>query len=103
VIWAVYCLDAHGVGDARAHLRAQHSAHLRESPVRLLLAGPLTDDDGDQSVGSLMVFEADARGPVQDHLDADPFFTGGIWASVEIRAFNPTRGALIAGATTSSA
>jgi uncharacterized protein YciI len=68
----------------RPTLRPAHLAHLdvyhREGRVKL--AGPLTD-----GAGSLIVIEAPDLEAVRRIADADPYVTGGVFASVEIHPF----------------
>jgi uncharacterized protein YciI len=58
------------------------------------MGGPLMAED-DQSVhGSFILFEAGSREAVEDVVFQDPFFTSGLWESVEIHAFRIVRSSL---------
>ena len=65
--------------------RPAHRAHLKHlvDQGSLLLAGPFEDEES----GGLLVFEAESADAVQAMMDADPFSTGGVFASVRIRPF----------------
>ena len=68
----------------RPTLRAAHLAHLDiyQRKGRVRLAGPLTD-----GAGSLIVIEAADLADARQVADADPYVTGGVFASVEIHPF----------------
>lgn len=87
MLWAVWCTDDDKAGEARARLSKDHSRHLDQASIRLVIAGPLTSDDGSARRGSLLVFEAETRAAVETHMTTDPFYTGGVWASTNICAF----------------
>ena len=90
-LWAVWCDDSNDVAEARRRTGGDHSAHLNASPIKLVLAGPLTSDDGTTSTGSLLVFEAEDRQAVETQMQADPFVLSGVWASFKIAAFKKSR------------
>jgi uncharacterized protein YciI len=64
--------------------RAEHRVYLREQvdAGKLLLAGPFDDESG-----GMLIFEATDQADVQAIMAGDPFTTGGVFASTEIRAF----------------
>ena len=60
--------------------------------VRLVMSGPLVEDDGTTLKGSLLVVEADSRAEVTAFNQADPFTDAGVWEAVTITAFQKRRG-----------
>ena len=68
----------------RPTIRSAHLAHLEiyHRQGRVKLAGPLTD-----GAGSLIVIDAADLADVRRIADADPYVTGGVFASVEIHPF----------------
>ncbi len=76
--------DKAGSVARRAELRPDHVAHLQRHAPRLLAAGPMLGDDC-APVGSLIVYDTDARAEVDAFLAADPYTTGGLFAEVEVR------------------
>jgi uncharacterized protein YciI len=62
--------------------------------MKILVGGPLTSDDGQSALGSFLIFEAESRKEVEDFVFQDPFFTSGLWESVEILGFRTARSTL---------
>jgi uncharacterized protein YciI len=65
--------------------RAQRPAHLEfvENRQHLIVyAGPLIEDGG--MVGSIFVFDVPDRTAIDDYMAEDPYFTPGIFESVEV-------------------
>jgi uncharacterized protein len=56
-------------------------------PVRILISGPLTADDGETMIGSLFLVEAPNRAAVDAFHAGDPFKAAGIWHQVNIHPF----------------
>jgi uncharacterized protein YciI len=88
--YTIYALDRPDAGDLRVRTRTVHREYLHnpDLPVRLILAGPLLDDDGETMVGSLIVVEAPSREAVEAFSGADPYRTVGLIGSVVIRPWN---------------
>ena len=86
--FAVYALDAPGMGEVRAANRAAHRERLRvhDHPVTVRIGGPLTDGDGTM-VGTLLVIEAPDRGAVERFVEGDPYVEAGLFGSIDIRPF----------------
>jgi len=91
MLFVVYALDNPSAGAKRQAVHAEHVAHLKtakDDGVVIVVGGPLVDDDGKTSVGSLMVIDAPDRAMVEKFNGADPFAKNGIWSKVEIRRFD---------------
>ncbi|RQS14903.1 YciI family protein [Burkholderia sp. Bp8998] len=86
MLFIVYCLDHPGMTDRRQIHFAAHKARLLASPLKARMAGPLVDADGAVG-GSLFLYEADDIEAVRQLVLDDPFYTDGIWKSVDIRLF----------------
>ncbi|MDA8231334.1 MAG: YciI family protein [Magnetospirillum sp.] len=91
MLWAVWCRDGDDVAAIRSERSKEHSAYLNASPLRVVVAGPLTTDDGAAPAGSLLVFEAGSRREVEELVAGDPFARSGVWRSFEVRAFRMSR------------
>lgn len=76
-----YCKDR--PGNLRAKLRADHLRHIIANPRPYRFGGPLLDERGG-TVGSVLIFEVADRAELDRILDADPYFHGGLYQSVEI-------------------
>lgn len=88
MLFAVFALDRPGTADTRQAVHADHVAHLKKAAdygVMLMVGGPLTDDAGDASLGSLMLIEAPDRAAVEKFNGDDPLQA--VWGPVEIRRF----------------
>ena len=82
--------DAAGQAALRAELRPVHRAWLREHPghaVRVVHGGPTLDEAGAMN-GTLLVVEAEGIAQVRRFLAEDPYTRGGLFAQLEIRAWN---------------
>jgi uncharacterized protein YciI len=91
MLFAIFALDKPGIEEKRKAIHAEHIAHVRAAKdygISITVGGPLVDDDGTTSIGSLMVLEAPDRAAVEQFNRADPFFRNGIWGAVEIRRFD---------------
>jgi len=95
MLFSVHALDAPNAAAIREKVHHEHVAHLKtqkEYGVTIVLGGPLVNDDGTASVGSLIVFEASDRASVERFNRADPFYKNGVWAKVEIQRFEKRTG-----------
>lgn len=87
MLFVVFCLDRPDAAEARAENVEAHKRYLDGKPIKVLLSGPLTSDDGQAIVGSFFMVDAASRAEVQRWQDGDPLYRAGIWASIEVRAF----------------
>ena len=69
-------------------LMQAHRDYTATKPIKILLSGPLTNDDGESVLGSFFLVEANDRAGVEAFQQADPLFQAGIWESIEIHAFS---------------
>ena len=85
----VYALDKPNRQTARLMARDAHRARLCEHdhPVRVMIGGPLLDDDGGM-VGTMLVVEAESMDLVRRFVDQDPYVCTDVYASVAIHHFN---------------
>ncbi len=93
----VVCRDG---PDGKAARAAQTQAHLRYIETvlgDLNLAGPLFDDDGRETVGSLYVLHTRSLARAREIIENDPFYKAGAFASVEYFPHLPAAGRYIGG------
>jgi uncharacterized protein YciI len=93
MLFAVFALDKPNTADTRKAVHADHVAHLKKAAdygVTLTVGGPLVDDAGAGSLGSLMVMEAADRAAVEKFNGADPLQA--VWGQVEIKRFDKRTG-----------
>jgi uncharacterized protein len=85
--FVIYCLDDPSTPDAREAHYPEHRAHLASAPLKLLVAGPLTDVIGDKKIGSMLLVEAATIKEVNAFAESDPFFKNKVWKEVSIHPF----------------
>lgn len=85
-----YGSDGPGGDEIRARVREAHRLYLRQAQpgARVVLGGPLVEDEGGRMDGTLLVFEADDRAAVQRFVAGDPYAQAGLFARTEIRRWN---------------
>lgn len=87
MLFAITCLDRRPEGlERRKAARPDHLAHVRALADKVLLAGPMTDDDG-TPVGSLLVMDFPDRAAAEAFAEADPYAKADVFESVTIRPF----------------
>ncbi|MBX3570048.1 MAG: YciI family protein [Rhizobiaceae bacterium] len=90
MLFAIHALDGKDGLRLRAIHQEAHGAHLKTAAdhgVRIVMSGPLVEDDGATMKGSLLVVEAEGRGNVEGFNNADPYKAAGVWSAVTITAF----------------
>ncbi len=75
-------------------IRPRHLAYIDANRAAVKLAGPFLSDDGQAMTGSLIVLEVENLAAAQAFAAADPYALGGLFASVDIRAWRCTIGAI---------
>ncbi len=91
------CTDAPGSKALRDQHREAHFAYIESIMDQVLIAGPLDSDQGKTPAGSVFVYATDDREAATRLLHNDPYFTAGIYGSVECRHFLPAAGTWIGG------
>jgi uncharacterized protein YciI len=73
----------------REQLRGQHVAGVRDldREGRIILAGPIRSDDGEKSIGAVIVFEAANLAEARAIIDRDPYVSGGVYQSFTVNSF----------------
>jgi len=75
-------------------IRPRHLAYIDANRAAVKLAGPFLSDDRQAMTGSLIVLEVENLAAAQAFAAADPYALGGLFASVDIRAWRCTIGAI---------
>lgn len=88
-LFAVICRDKPGALQVRLDTRDAHLAHIRDSGI-VAMAGPLMEDG--QMCGSLVVLDTDDLDAAQAWAAADPYRAAGLFASVDVIAWNKVIG-----------
>lgn len=90
MLFAIEGVDgANGVQKRAVHHEAHHAHMLRavEQGVRIVIAGPLLQDDGETPTASLVIVEAADRATVEAFQQRDPFHVEGVWQKTVIRPY----------------
>jgi uncharacterized protein len=87
MIYTFILIDKPGAAELRHRVRPEHKAYLGEVAERIAFAGPLTSDDGQQMLGSLLAVDFPSRDAAQAWLADEPFTRAGLYASSSVHAF----------------
>jgi uncharacterized protein len=87
MLYTFVLLDRPGAADLRQRVRPEHKAYLAAVGDRIAFAGPLTADDGQAMIGSLLVIDFASREAAQAWLANEPFTRAGLYASASVHAF----------------
>lgn len=87
MLFTIFCIDKPGVAEKRKAVQNAHRDYLALSSIKLVMSGPLVDDDGETVVGSLYVVEAEDRAEVEAFQKDDPLVAADLWETIEVRAF----------------
>ncbi|MEE2745896.1 MAG: YciI family protein, partial [Pseudomonadota bacterium] len=70
--------------------REKHVEYVKNQSVKLLLAGPLVNDQTGDPIGTLLIVEADERSDVENYAENDPYNKAGLFKETQITAINIT-------------
>ena len=86
-MYAVICFDRPASAPLRDTHRAAHVAFLDANAARIVYGGPLKNTADGPSTGALIVLDCATRAEAEAVIGADPFYRGGVYESVSVRAF----------------
>jgi uncharacterized protein len=86
-MYAIVCLDRPDSASLRDVHRAAHQKFLNENSKRIVFGGPLKNTPEGASTGALIVVDCATREEAEALIGADPFYRGGVYESVAVRAF----------------
>ena len=87
MLYAFVLMDRPDGAALRQRVRPEHKAYLATVADRIAFAGPLTHDDGQTMIGSLLAIDFASREAAMAWLAAEPFTRAGLYAGVEVHAF----------------
>ena len=87
--FAFLCKDKAGALQVRLDTRPEHLAYLNalNADGKLAVAGPFLGDDG-KPTGSLVVVKAETIEAAREIAANDPYAKAGLFAEVEVKAWN---------------
>ena len=86
-MYAIICFDRPDSVPLRDRHRAAHVEFLNANKGRIVFGGPLKNTAEGPSSGALIVVDCATREEAAALIGADPFYRGGVYESVSIRAF----------------
>ena len=88
MIFAILLMDKPGTEELRIQVRPEHRAYLAKLSDRMAFAGPLTSEDGQKTVGSLLAMDFPSRAELDEWLKGEPFTKAGVYEKPIIHVFN---------------
>ncbi|MDH6504247.1 YciI family protein [Polynucleobacter sphagniphilus] len=88
MIYVILLMDRPGTADLRVQVRPEHRAYLAQLADRMAFAGPLTSEDGQTTVGSLLAIDFPSRAAVDAWLKDEPFTKAGGYEAPVVHVFN---------------
>ena len=94
MLYAIHCLDHENTLSIRLENYDAHREYLNATETDIVLAGPVTADDGSTPIGSFMIISVDNQEEAQRFNQSDPFYRLNVWdkASIRIQPFVKRRG-----------
>ena len=86
-MYAILCFDRPASGALRDAHRTAHVEFLNANAARIVFGGPLKNAPDGPSTGALIVVDCATRKEAESLIGADPFYRGGVYESVCVRAF----------------
>lgn len=93
----VICRDGPNARQARAAATQAHLLYIDTVIGDINVAGPLYDEAGEETVGSLYSLRTQSLARAQQIIENDPYFRAGVFASVEYFPHLPAAGHYIGG------
>jgi len=88
MIFAILLMDKPGTEALRIQVRPEHRAYLAKLSDRIAFAGPLTSEDGQRTVGSLLAMDFPNRVDLDAWLKDEPFTKAGVYEKPIIHVFH---------------
>ena len=87
MLFVFLLVDKPDFADLRQRVRPEHRAYLAAMADCIAFAGPLTHDDGQTMLGSLLVIDFHSREAAHSWLADEPFTKAGLYSSMAVHAF----------------
>ena len=88
MIWIIVCKDKKDSLSKRLAIIDKHREYLSLNPIKTLISGPLTHNDGKTMNGSFFMVEADEISEIYEFQKNDPLFRADVWEEVFISPFS---------------
>lgn len=87
MLYMIMCKDKPGKLDVRKAKLDEHRTYVDNQPLKVVMSGPLVEDDGETMQGSLYMLEADTLDQAKNFYLNDPLYAADIWEDVTVSAF----------------
>ena len=87
MIFAFHLIDRPDAAELRQRVRPEHKAYLAAVADKIAFAGPLTKDDGQTMVGSLLVIDFEDRAAAERWMADEPFTKAGVYETTSVYPF----------------
>lgn len=81
----------------RVELMMGHLNHIESIMDHVVVAGPMFADDNKTIVGSLLIYKTDNKNQALKFLEADPYYSAGIWEKISVNVFRGAIGDVVGG------
>ena len=88
MIFAFWLMDRPSVEALRTEVRPVHRAYLAKLADRMVFAGPLTSEDGQTTVGSLLTVDFPSQAEAEAWILTEPFMMAGVYEKPIIHVFH---------------
>jgi uncharacterized protein len=86
-MYALICFDRPDSAPLRNAHRGAHLQFLEANADKIVFGGPLKNTPDGDSSGAIIVVDCATRKDAEAFIAADPFYKGGVYESVAVRAF----------------
>ncbi|MEZ5498054.1 MAG: YciI family protein [Steroidobacteraceae bacterium] len=95
--YVVFCRDVPHSATLREQATAAHLAYIETVLDELNVAGPLYDESGTRTVGSVFSLRTKSLQKARQLIENDPYYKAGVFASVEYFPHLPAAGKYVGG------
>ena len=89
MLFHIQMIDRPGGAALRAATSEAHLAFVGQHVESMYAGGPLVSDDGERTIGSLVVMDFEDRAAAEAFIAEEPYNKAGLFESVMIRAYRP--------------
>ena len=92
MLYVIHAIDKPDHLQVRLANRPAHVEYVKSGPNKLLLAGPLMQEDHETPKGTLLIIEAENLEEAEAFASNDPYNQAGLFAEITVTALNKTMG-----------
>ena len=84
MLFAFICFDKPGKADLRKRIRVEHIEYMIAAKDRTVFGGPLQDDDGETTIGSIFAIDFADRAAAEAFIAEEPYTKYGLFETPQI-------------------